>query len=574
MRLIVLPYSLDVLEAGLRSLSVGDGMGIRLIGNDGSRHYSFDLSVGTHEVGRRPDCALSISDKTVSRSHALVTVFSDGRVEVVDSNSHNGTFLNGQRLSAPAPIQVNDQITFGLVEFQVVGSGEESQSQPRPTQTAKLTDAAIEKSVVLSLNEMLKPLPARVTELPDLFPTLSDMARMLILPEPREHMLNRSLTLLAKVIPAERLAVLFTTEVPGEIQAVATLLTKGKDPGSFTLSRTIVNEILHQKTAVLMGSPQEEKFAEQQSIIQLELKSAMAAPLLDEERVLGILYVDTTNPLHRYTQEYVRLLATFGNIIASRLVNYTVLAERQERQLIAAEMRRASAIQRALLVTSSPEISGYCLQAHQEPCLTVGGDLYDMAELSDGRLLFLVGDVSGKGLGAALLMSNILASFRILYKQPNFDLLQAVEQVNGQLCRFSAPNDFATLFIGVLDRATHQVQFVNAGHNPPLVVRADGTVSYLQASGPMIGAFTFSTWQTESVSIGAGDLLLMYSDGVTEAQHQEDLYGEARMEAVVTAGRSEHPARLVDKLVTDIQQFVDDHPRSDDITLMLLKRDW
>lgn len=546
---------------------------MKLIGSDGSQHYSFELSSGRFEVGRRPDCAFSIPDKTVSRSHAIIVVLPDGTIEVTDQNSHNGTFVNSVRIGSPTKIMPGDRISFGMVEFIVTDEGAESNATQIRSATARLTDEAIEKSVVLSLNDLLKPLPSKVTELPDLFPTLSEMARMLVLPEPKEIMLQRSLALVSKIIPAERLAVLFTTEIPGEIHAAATLLTKGKDPGSFTLSRTIVNEILVQKTSVLMGSPREEKFAEQQSIIQLELKSAMAAPLLDEDKVLGILYVDTTNPLHRYTQEYVRLLATFGNIIASRLVNYTLLTERQERHLIDAEMRRAASIQRALLVYQSPSVSGYQLQAHQEPCLTVGGDLYDMTRMPDGRLFFLVGDVSGKGLGAALLMSTILASFRILYQQPAFDLLQAVKQVNLQLCAFSAPADFATIFVGLLHPADHRLEFVNAGHNPPLLVLASGEKRYLAASGPMVGAFEFSSWTADHVSLGAGDLLVMYSDGVTEAQHGEDQYGEDRLEAQVIPNRQEAPRQLVERMVLDIQQFVDDSPRSDDITLMLLKRE-
>jgi serine phosphatase RsbU (regulator of sigma subunit) len=412
-----------------------------------------------------------------------------------------------------------------------------------------------------------------VTDLPELLPTLFDMAKTLVLPEPQEEMLTRALGLVAKVIPSERLAVLFTSADQNEIFAAATLLPNGRDLGTFTLSRTIVREILTNKSAILIGDPTNDpRFASQQSVIMSAMKSAMAVPMMDQEKVLGILYVDTTNPLHRYSDEYLRLLATFGNIIAARLMNYQLLAERQEKQLIQAELHRAASIQNNLLIKTPPEIAGFDLHAFQRQSRLVGGDLYDVASLPDGRLVFMVADVSGKGLGAALLMSNILASFRIFYNDPTFTLERAVTSVSTQLHRYSAPEDFATLFIGLVSPDDGTVSFVNAGHNPPLVVRTSGTLEYLQPSGTMIGAFDFSTWQEETVQLSSGEFLFIFSDGVTEAMRGEEPYTDQRMERLVVANRAESPETIARRLTEDIELFVGDGPRSDDITMLLVKR--
>ena len=541
---------------------------LKLIGSDGSQYYAWNLQPGNYTVGRSSDCEFAVPEKTVSRRHARIQVDNDGTCLLEDLQSHNGTFLNALKVAGPTPLKAGDHIKFGQVEFKCL-----SDDQSSGMQRAQLTDQIFEKSVYMSMNEVLKPLPAHVSDLPELLPTLFEMARILVLPEPQHIMLEKSLAMVAKVIPAERFAVLFTSEDREEIYTAATLLPGGKDPGQFTLSKTIVRELLTNKNAILIGDPSlDPRFAGQQSIIMSSLKSAMAAPLLDEDRVLGILYVDTTNPTHQYSDEYLRLFATFGNIIASRLVNFALLQERTEKQAMETELRRASSIQKNLLIKTPPSLSGYAIHAFQRPSRSVGGDLYDLALLPDGRLVFMVADVSGKGMGAALLMSNILASFRIMYGEPAFDLERAVKQVSTQLLKYSAPEDFATLFAGVASANCDAISYVNAGHNTPVLVRRGGTKQFLQASGTMIGAFDFSTWKLETANLQDGDLLMIFSDGVTEAEHGDQQYSDARMENLVVNNRAERPEVVAQLLMDDIESFVGDAPRSDDITMLILKR--
>jgi serine phosphatase RsbU (regulator of sigma subunit) len=547
---------------------------LRLIGTDGTNYFAWDLTPGVYTLGRSPECQFVVPDKTVSRKHVQIDVAASGdRALITDLQSHNGTVVNGTRLSDPVSVKAGDNVMFGQVEFRLSTDGGAIAATSRPTAT-RLSTVEPEKSVFLSINEALKPLPSKVTDLPEFLPTLSEMARMLVLPEPKEEMLHRSLALVAKVIPAERLAVLFTSEDGSEVYTAASILPNNKDLGSFTLSRTIVKEILTNKNAILIGDPSDDsRFASQQSIIMSEIRSAIAVPLFDEGKVLGILYADTTNPRHRYSNDYLRLLATFGNIIAARLTNYTLLHDRQEKQLIERELQRASLIQRNLLAKESPVIDGYSIHAFQQQCQAVGGDLYDLASLHDGRVLFLLGDVSGKGMGAALLMANILASFRILHHEKDFSLARAVKQMSTLLFRYSMPSDFATLFAGIIDPRTHTLTFVNAGHNPPVLVRSDGSVEHLEPSGTMIGAFDFTDWTEDTRTFHAGDLLFIYSDGVPEAQGKDNQFGDERMERLIIDSRRDPLPMITERLMKDIESFVADTPRSDDITMLLLKRE-
>ncbi len=546
---------------------------LKLVGTDGKRFYSWPLEPGDYVVGRKPECDFCIPDKTVSRRHAQVTVSEDaGKCTITDLGSHNGTHLNNQTLTGASYVKDGDIIKFGEAEFRI-SSADDSGVPRRPSSGVQLTADDPQKSVFLSINEALQPLPAKVTDRPDLIPTIFEMAKMLVLPEPQEVILERSLGLISKIIPAERLAVLFVSEEHDEVFPAATLLTGVKDPGAFTLSRTIVNDIMTNKNAILLCDPMEDpRFSAQQSIIMSELKSAIAVPLFDEGRVLGILYADTTNPSHRYDNDHLRVLATFGNIIASRLLNFELMAERQNKQILEAELARASMIQQTLLETNPPEVPGCDYVAFQEQSRSVGGDLYDMKLLPDGRLLFMVADVSGKGMGAALLMSNILASFRILYDAETFDINEAVKKVSLQVLKHSDPGDFATLFLATIEPDTGHVRYINAGHNPPLFIRPDGTLTHLEASGIMIGAFELAEWTESTVEMQDGDLIFIFSDGVTEADPGDEQYGDDRTEKLVTENRGRPAQEIVNCLMDDLNAHMGDAPRSDDITILTLKK--
>jgi serine phosphatase RsbU (regulator of sigma subunit) len=551
---------------------------MRLIGTDAKRHYAWELKPGRYSIGRKvkgTDCDFLIADMTVSRHHAELEISRDEKsCFLTDLNSHNGTLLNGNKISTRTVVNPGDHIQFGGSEFRLVDESTSAISPPRPTWT-QLSEQDPEKSVVLSIDEALKPLPSQVADLPELLPTLFDMAKMLVLPEPKETMLERSLELVGKIVPSERLAVLFISDEQNEVESGVCHLMGKKDLGNVTLSRTILEDILTSKNSILIVDAKEDpRFAGQESIIMSEMKSAMAVPLLDEEKVLGILYADTSSPLHRYNDDYLRLFAMIGHILASRLTNYTLIKERQEKQIFEAELLRASLIQKGLLPSATPELPGYKIHAYQEQCRSVGGDLYDMELLPDGRLLFLLADVSGKGMGAALLMSNILASFRILYDSKDFDLTGAVNHVSSQLFKHSPPESFATLFVGIINPQTHKMCFINAGHNPPLLIREDGRFDMLEASGTMIGAFDMSGWTEEETNFNPGDQLVIFTDGVTEAGEDEDnQYSDERLEMLVVEKRRSTPQSLSRTIIADVDEFTANAPRSDDITMVIIKRD-
>jgi sigma-B regulation protein RsbU (phosphoserine phosphatase) len=490
---------------------------IKLFSLEGNKLYDWTLEKGKLTVGRSTQGDLVISDSTVSRKHAQIEVADENSIRLTDLGSHNGTSVNGYAITDSAKLNNGDIISFGRVEFKIT-IGEKEEFGSDTFSVAESSDDDMKNATLLPIKEALQPLPAEIVDNPRVFQAISEMGRMLILPGSGEEMFDKALELLQGAIPTERVALLLSQPGGQGLSLAASRLTGRRSSGSFTISRTIVRELLNQKNAILISDPQaDSRFAEQKSIVGSGIRSAMAVPLFDQEEVLGVLYVDTTNRLHRYTEDFLRVTATFGNILAAKITNHNLLKERQAKEVLEAELKVASQIQNQLLPAKLLDIENYGLSAFQAQCKTVGGDLYDVARLRDGQILLLLADVSGKGMGAALLMSNVLAAFRIMYAARNFQLLDAVSQVSRQLLKFSRPGDFATLFICVLCPKTHTLQYINAGHNPPMMIRNDGTVEYLQPSGIPIGTFDIPGWKEDVVEFGVGNFLFMFTDGISEA---------------------------------------------------------
>ncbi len=545
----------------------------KIVGTSNFKHYSRVFEPGKYRIGRSKDCDLFLPEITVSKNHAAIEVKEgDDFFYLTDLGSHNGSFLNGARITETVEVKEGDTISLGGVEFRVVETEKSAPEKPSAQSISQKTDSNLYKSMVMPIQEALKPLPSRMSERPEVMPAIFEMAKMLVLPGPKEQILDQSLQLLAKVIPAERMAILLKDNCELGVSLTSSFTKVGLELGSFSLSRTIIMDILANKNSLVINDIQQvPRFAQQQSIVDLGMKSAMAVPLFDEGEILGILYIDTRNPIHRYNDDSLRLLATFGNLIASRLLNYSLLEERQHRRLLEAELERASSIQASLLPVELPALPGYQISAYQKQCLQVGGDFYDAALLPDGKMVFLLGDVSGKGMGAALLMSDIISSFRALYYDPAFDLTRSVDIVSRELCRHSAQDNYATLFIGTLDPTTHLLEYVNAGHNPPLFLHA-GEIGHLQASGIMVGAFEGIPWEKMEIEMHDGDMIFIYTDGVTEARCREELYGEDRLDCLADNLFKLSADETTRTVKDNINQYIQDTPLTDDITIMALKR--
>jgi serine phosphatase RsbU (regulator of sigma subunit) len=313
------------------------------------------------------------------------------------------------------------------------------------------------------------------------------------------------------------------------------------------------------------------RFQGQQSIVAQSVHSAMAVPLFDNEKVLGLLYVDSHDLTISFDDDQLELLTLLANMAAVKITNARLLEADRERDRIAQELSNATRIQRDMLPAGTPTLPGYELEAYIEACNEVGGDLYDFHILDDGRMVFIVGDVTGKGMGAALLMSSFLASARVLYDSCA-DPAELSRRLGAMVSRSNDRARFITGFVGCLDPVTGMLHYVNAGHPWPMLVH-DGTLRELESNGVPFGVVAGFPYSTATVELAPGEVLAVFTDGIPEAQRGEELYDEKRLrQAMLEEGGAPDLSTLRRRLLERVDEFLAGEPRTDDITLVLIRR--
>jgi phosphoserine phosphatase RsbU/P len=263
---------------------------------------------------------------------------------------------------------------------------------------------------------------------------------------------------------------------------------------------------------------------------------------------------------------------TFSLLISIFLINLLVLLEVADRLSLKGELEVAREIQLAMLPTGTLIAGDTEICGLTRPANTVGGDFYDVLPLADGRVIVTIGDVAGKGSPAALLMALLLAVLRTLVDE-ELEAPALVARLNKQICRHSPASRFITLFYAVYTPSTGEMTYVNAGQNPPLLRRADGSVDRLHSTGVALGMFEASTYEAARAAVNPGDLLVLYSDGITEAENPAgEPFEESGLERFLAARGSDAPAVIAPALMKAVESHAADSRFTDDLTVLVVKR--
>jgi sigma-B regulation protein RsbU (phosphoserine phosphatase) len=503
-------------------------------------------------------------DAGLSRQHLVLE--KDGDTWVVrDLGSKNGTFVNGVRITSPYPLGKNDRVTAGHIAMDF---GENSLPPPTDHTVIFIEGVNPTTSVSTTVATSLKGVLSQEKEIeggPQMR-ALIRAGRELAGNMPLAELFRLIMNLSVEAVGATR-GVLMTLE--GKELVVQAALGEG-----FRISNAVRDRVIKEKTSLLVRDARlDEAFADRMSIVQQQIRSMLAVPLQTDDRVIGLIYLDSPHFIHEFTKEDLSLLTVMANVAAIR-IEHTRLAEvEQVERLHAKELDQAAEIQRSLLPVTAPIVEGVDLAGYNAACRTVGGDYYDFLPYPDGRVGLLVGDVAGKGMPAALLMSSLQARVQVLFDDPT-NLAALVTRLNRIISSNCPSNRFITFFIGVLDPKTGELTYVNAGHNPPLVAHADGSVEKLGGTGLILGILPIAKYEQGVCQLDPGDAVLLFSDGVTEAVRPDadEEFGEDRL-AQVLAGLRDKSA---ESIITTINQMVDEFtggaPPADDITLVVAKR--
>jgi serine phosphatase RsbU (regulator of sigma subunit) len=342
---------------------------------------------------------------------------------------------------------------------------------------------------------------------------------------------------------------------------------------AISLSRTIADRVMKNHESILTSDALfDDRFKAGQSVEIQQIRSLMCVPLWNNREVIGLIYLDSRQRAGLFTRDDLTLLTHLANVAAvkienARLFEQAVAAERMEQ-----EIQKAAEIQNHLLPTDGPPIAGYDVFGTSLMCRAVGGDYYDYLPLEEGLIGVALGDVAGKGLPAALLMASLQASLRAL-SELGLPPDNMMTRLNRLLCRTVPENRFVTFFYSLLDPAKHTLTYVNAGQNPPYIVRQGQPAERLAQTGPPLGLFDTTKYTAKTVSMDAGDILVCYSDGVTEARGgTEEEFGEERLTDLVGREHAGTPIDIIKRITEAMLSFCAGHSYQDDVTMVVLKR--
>jgi phosphoserine phosphatase RsbU/P len=519
-------------------------------------------------VGRSSVSELCYPDDAgLSRQHLAFE--SDGRNWYIkDLGSKNGTLLNGSRISERNPLKAGDRIMAGhlIIVF-------DSASAPAlQTQAVVFVEPAGESPSSSTLVTDLEGLISGTGTKPDAQISSSNALHALIragnelagerpLPELFRFILNLAI----EAVSAER-GILMTLE--GEKLEVRA--TRGE---GFRISNAVRDRVLQKKESVLVrDTSADEAFRERRSIVEQNVRTLIAVPLQTREQIIGLIYVDSPSLIREFTKDDLGMLTLMANVAAIRIEQSRFAELEKARQLMERDLEQAAMIQRQYLPSRAPSVPGLELAGYNAPCRTVGGDYYDFFAYPSGRVAMVLGDVSGKGMAASLMMMGLQARVQVLIDEPE-DLAATITRLNRITAANCPPARFITLFLCVLDGATGDLVYTNAGHNAPLILRADGTSEVLTDGGPPLGILADYCYRQYRTRVLCGDVLAIYSDGVTEAMSPEDEEFEiAHLAQSIEAHRNEPATEIIARVNEDILQFTKGAPAADDVTLIVARR--
>ena len=302
------------------------------------------------------------------------------------------------------------------------------------------------------------------------------------------------------------------------------------------------------------------------------IRSLLCVPLLSKSELIGILTVYNKKGETSFTEEDLRLLAIIAGQSAQVVENARLYEEEQTLFRMREELRLAKEIQLGLLPSEIPQVSGYDIAAISIPAQVVGGDYFDVIEIDESRLATCLGDVSGKGLPAALLMANLQATIRgqtLVNCSPQECLCRS----NKLLYRSTAPQKFATFFYGILNRQTHEYFYANAGHDRPLLFSRGKEPAVLPQAGLALSFLENIDYEQCCFTFNPGDLLLIHSDGITEAMDtEEEEFGAERLAKIVESCRQDSATVIIDQVISAVNNYIGDQAQMDDMTVVVVKR--
>lgn len=546
-------------------------------------------------VGRDPSNDLSLDTAVVSRFHARI--FRRGtEYWIADCASRHGTFVNDLRVEGDLCLRNGARIRMGDPGAPVLYF-RRSQETPADAPTAPSSGLVAPDASVDSSQELRD-----IASLVDTFLKLNgdlvleDVLQIVVARSVELADADRGVILLAEgagtpgngATPADEDSIAFDPRAIAPEPGLRLAMARARDGtaldvNSVIISQKIPGEVLKTGVGVIFADLLDaESVGDHPGTIQLGVRSAMCVPLRIRRSkadqgvppVLGVLYVDSAARQRPFSQRLLHALESLASEAAQAIHNSQLYEECLVKRELDAEMRMARRIQKNLLPPTSFKCSWVELHGSSQASREVGGDLLDYHVLGEERVHLLLGDVSGKGIPAAMLSSLLDGLFHGLCSRQGEepDLARATADLNYFLMTKSGEQKFASAIFGILGQQG-VLRYVNAGHNPPLLVRKGGKIEVLREHGMILGMLEEATYKTVEVHLLPSDVLILYSDGITEARARNgERFGLERLLETAQESRGRSAREIHDAVLDASARFVAGAPRSDDATIMVVKR--
>ncbi|WP_010585671.1 SpoIIE family protein phosphatase [Schlesneria paludicola] len=552
-------------------------------------------------LGRHPSCQIVLDNASVSRQHAQI-LEEDGQFLVEDLRSRNGTQVNrlsirgktqlrdGDELrvcdyafqfllkaSGPSiPITTDSSVNAGLVSSEPQDDNDENVVLESALEYVPAAEGVHNSSVIASMSAESSHQGLRLNIRPEaklraILEISKSLGKVLKLAD----VLPVILKSLFKIFPQVDSGFVLLKEGASETLRVRASHSRRTDDDEVPISMTVVNQAMASGQAILSADVGEDRrFLHSESIAEMQLRSLMCTPLMDGSgNALGVLQLSTRNLSQPFNADDLDLLVSVGAQAGLAVENASMHESLLKQRDLERDMEIATQVQLSFLPSSSPIVPGYEFADFYAAALSIGGDYYDYIRFPDGRVAVVIGDVSGKGVPAALLMARLHAACRYhLFSVQHAE--QALNSLNLEMANSDLGYRFITLSIAILDPVRHQVQLASAGHLPPVVRRKGKQCDFvgIRESGMPLGVMADQHYGSMIIPLEPNDAILFYTDGITEALNPlNQLFSKERVQEVIEAG-PDPVTELVPALINAVNLFCDDRAQRDDICVAALRR--
>jgi len=543
--------------------------------------YSIPLKKDRISIGRSADNDINVLDPFCSGKHAYIYPSEEGWA-VRDNGSKNGTFLNGKKIKAEVELKKGDEVLVGstrIVFDKEIPTHVEMTEAPTSSanvNTIMQVEEVLTKSEIdTTMKGSLAPVDLeKVRTEHRAFSIMSEVSKALLLHQPLNELLDNIMDLICANLPMDRGILMLREGNPAQfIPKVIRINDKNLKDQKILLSQSIINMAVDKNSSILTSDAMADtRFKAMESIIKFNIHSAMCVPLWNNREIIGIIYSDRISNLEQFKDEDLKLLTLLSNLAAVKIENSKLIDQAIEKEKMEKELALAAKIQEDFLPKENPPCKKFEIVGYNTPCYQVGGDYYDFIDIDPSRLGIVVADVSGKGVGASLLMASLRAALQSEV-HAKYNIEEMAVKLNNFVHRSSAPNGFITFFFCELSKKSGELKYINAGHNPPLIIDKKGKITRMESSGLCLGMFPSSTYEVKKVTIRDGEMAVLFTDGITESRNKDNKeFDEKGLIKLLRKHPKLKASKILKKVNEELESFTAGADRMDDMTLVIIQR--